>query len=149
MLSTCKIPQPFTPEPEVAPLSLAPLLSADPDNQEADGWKCPLWRIRERRSLPGGRWFSRPGTDKTLRPPLTGGPPKLRTGARSGHNAARRGSGPRSLAPGRLLSPQASSAASWRDRLPRLRLPPSTTSNNLKRKEKGRFLQSSVRWPHN
>lgn len=26
VLSTCKIPQPFTPEPEVAPLSLAPLL---------------------------------------------------------------------------------------------------------------------------
>ena len=118
MLSTCKIPQPFTPEPEVAPLSLAPLRSAYPRNQEADGWKDPLWWIRERRSSPGGRWFSPPDTDKTTRPPLIGGPPGPRTRVRSWHNAAQQGLGPRIPAPGTLLSLQASSAASWWGRLP-------------------------------
>ena len=129
-----KYTQPFTPEPEVAPLSLAPLLWADPHNQAADGWKGLLWQTRGQRSSPGGRWFSPPGTDKTSRPPPTGGSPGPRTATRGGHNAARLGSGPLSPAPAPLLSLLASSPALWRGRLSRLRLPPSSTSNNLKRK---------------
>lgn len=53
---------------------------------------------------------------------------------RGGHNAARLGSGPLSPAPAPRLSLLASSPALWWGRLSRLRLPPSSTSNNLERK---------------